>query len=108
MTRAVEQAGPATLASKGGRALDAEQIYARDAPGVAFIKSSGITTETPLGPSRGAATGSGFLLDAKGHVLTNAHVVDGAKQVTIRFGGEGTAMRARVVGKDDSNDLAVL
>jgi len=107
-TRVLEQAQPATLARKPGRALDAEQIYAKDAPGVAFVRSFGITSDTPFGRSQGSATGSGFLVDKSGDVLTNAHVVDGAKRVTVRFDGEGSGMTAQVIGKDDSNDLAVL
>jgi S1-C subfamily serine protease len=107
-TRVVEQSPPATLAKKPGRALDAEQIYAKDGPGVAFVRSFGITTDTAFGQSRATATGSGILVDKNGDVLTNAHVVNGAKRVTVRFGGETSALTAQVVGKDASNDLAVL
>ena len=54
------------------------------------------------------ATGSGFVLDRRGDILTNAHVVDGARKVTVRLGGSGSAVPAQVVGSDNSNDLAVL
>jgi S1-C subfamily serine protease len=109
-TRVVERNGsaPAQVASKRGDDLDARAIYAADGPGVAFIKSSGITTNTPFGRSEGTATGSGFVLDKQGNILTNAHVVDGAKQVTVRLGGDGSETPATVVGTDNSNDLAVL
>jgi putative serine protease PepD len=109
-TRVVERtaSSPAPLASKRGGALDARSIYAADGPGVAFIKSSGITTDTPFGRSQGVATGSGFVLDKRGNILTNAHVVDGARQVTVRLGGNGSETPATVVGTDNSNDLAVL
>jgi putative serine protease PepD len=107
-TRVVEQSPPAALAKKPGRALDAEQIYAKDGPGVAFVRSFGITTDTAFGQGRATATGSGILVDKDGDVLTNAHVVNGAKRVTVRFGGETSALTAQVVGKDASNDLAVL
>ena len=109
-TRVVERSvkSPAPVASKRGAALDARSIYAADGPGVAFIKSSGVTTNTPFGRSQGVATGSGFVLDKRGDILTNAHVVDGARQVTVRLGGNGSETPATVVGTDNSNDLAVV
>ena len=108
-TRVVERTvSAAPAAARPGRALDAQQIYAKDAPGVAFIKSFGITSNTPFGRTQGVAEGSGFMLDRRGDVLTNAHVVDGAKRVTVQFDGEGSGVPARVVGTDNSNDLAVL
>jgi putative serine protease PepD len=109
-TRVVERTAnsPAPVASASHGGLNARAIYAADSPGVAFIKSSGITTNTPFGRSEGVATGSGFVLDRRGDILTNAHVVDGARQVTVRFGGNGSETPATVIGTDNSNDLAVL
>ena len=116
-TRVVERSAPAIASSSGsgsgsgagsGQNLDAQTIYARDAPGVAFVQSYGVTSTTPFGQSQGVAEGSGFAIDRKGDILTNAHVVDGASHVTVLFGGGGSAVPARVLGKDDSNDLAVL
>jgi serine protease Do len=51
--------------------------------------------------------GSGFIWDAEGHIVTNAHVVEGADQVQIRF-VDGTVTIAEVVGTDNHSDLAVL
>jgi S1-C subfamily serine protease len=107
-TRVVEQPPPSAPAAKPPRALDADTIYAREAPGVAFIRSSGITSDTPLGQTKGVAEGSGIAVDTNGDILTNAHVVDGARRVAVRFAGESSTVPARVLGKDDSNDLAVL
>jgi S1-C subfamily serine protease len=103
-TRVVQEEVP----SGTGRALDARLIYQKDSPGVAYIQSFGITTNTPFGKEQGTATGSGFVLDRSGDILTNAHVVDGAKRVTVRFGGTGSETPATVKGVDNSNDLAVL
>jgi S1-C subfamily serine protease len=83
-TRVVQRA-PQLGTSKAG-SIDATAIYQRDAPGVVHVQSSGITTNTPLGPQRETATGSGFVLDRRGDILTNAHVVDGARKVTARIG----------------------
>src|SRR5262245_39356744 len=111
-TRVVERQVVTPAASGGGDheagTLDASQIYAKDAPGVAFVESSGIVTNTPFGQESGTATGSGFLVDRNGDILTNNHVVAGAHKVTVRFGGSGSEIPAKVVGTDESNDLAVL
>jgi S1-C subfamily serine protease len=56
---------------------------------------------------QGQAQGSGFVLDAKGHVVTNQHVVDGATDVSVRF-WDGSTYSAEIVGTDASTDLAVL
>ena len=98
---------PEIVSSKGD-GLDATAIYRQDAPGVAYVQSSGITTRTPFGSSQETATGSGFVPDGRGDILTNAHVVDGSKRVTVRFGDSGSEAPARVVGTDNSKDLAVL
>jgi S1-C subfamily serine protease len=54
-----------------------------------------------------AGTGSGFIVDDIGHVITNAHVVDGAEELTVSL-FDGTEIPAKVVGKDDIIDVAVL
>lgn len=51
--------------------------------------------------------GSGVVLDAGGHILTNAHVVSGANQIEVLF-SDGRRLDARVVGRDEISDLAVL
>jgi len=54
-----------------------------------------------------SALGSGIIVDAQGHVVTNAHVIDGANVVKIRLDGD-REYRAKVVGKDTKLDVAVL
>jgi serine protease Do len=53
------------------------------------------------------AQGSGFLISADGLVLTNAHVVDGAKEVTVKL-SDHREFKAKVLGSDRSSDIAVL
>jgi len=53
------------------------------------------------------ALGSGFLIDAQGHVVTNAHVIDDANVVKVKL-ADDREYRAKVVGKDDRLDVAVL
>ena len=53
------------------------------------------------------ALGSGFLVDAQGHIVTNNHVVDGASKVVVTL-DDGRELDAKVVGRDPRTDLAVL
>ncbi len=98
-------------ADEGSDGLTVSDIYDRASPGVVFVQAEGAASESPFGPpgggGGGAATGSGFVLDKEGNVLTNAHVVDRADQVSVRF-GENDVVDAEVVGADLSSDLAVL
>ena len=56
----------------------------------------------------GVATGSGFVVDADGTIVTNAHVVGDSKDVTVRFDVDDDPMKAEVRGTDPSTDIAVL
>jgi serine protease Do len=56
-------------------------------------------------PSRG--TGSGFIIDPDGHILTNNHVVEGADRLTVKL-ADGQTLRARVVGTDAETDIALI
>ena len=56
---------------------------------------------------QGEATGSGFVIDKAGTILTNAHVVNGATKVTVQFQNK-QSVDAKVLGKDESTDLALL
>jgi serine protease Do len=56
---------------------------------------------------RQSSLGSGFIIDAEGHVVTNAHVVDGADEVHVKLADE-REFDAKVVGRDARLDLAVL
>ncbi|NIV37069.1 MAG: trypsin-like serine protease [Anaerolineae bacterium] len=55
----------------------------------------------------GGGTGSGFVLDTDGHILTNNHVVEGAEQILVRF-ADDTIVEAELVGADVDSDLAVI
>jgi S1-C subfamily serine protease len=82
----------------GAGAKSVQRIVRETAPAVVKITS---------GPESGPSVGSGFLVDRRGRVLTNAHVIDEEGDVTVVF-DDGTESRATVVGRDESTDLAVL
>lgn len=82
------------------------EVYKAVAPGVVFITTgTGDRELFDSGERQGA--GSGCVLDTEGHILTNDHVVAGARQLTVSFGGDKT-YSARVVGRDPDTDLAVI
>ncbi len=80
-----------------------ENIYQRVNPGVVNIVLSGGTGNnlTELG------SGSGFVIDRDGHIVTNNHVVDGADEIDVTF-WDGSSAAAKVVGTDPYGDLAVI
>jgi putative serine protease PepD len=74
--------------------LSVQSIYQLASKGVVEIRT-------------GQGQGSGFVYDGNGHIVTNAHVVDGASSVSVRF-WNGKTYPATIVGTDASTDLAVL
>lgn len=97
----------ALLATQPASALFDEElvegIYERVSPAVVEVDTgNGIGVDlVPLGK------GSGFLIDADGHIVTNNHVVEGAGNVTVTF-SNGISAEASILGRDIANDLALL
>jgi putative serine protease PepD len=108
---------PATTTGTGDSSsstgLNASALYAGTAAGVVDITSRGVTSpasDTPFGApqqSESTATGTGFVVDGEGHIVTAAHVVDGASSISVKF-QDGTTRTAKLLGKDDATDVAVL
>jgi len=103
---------PAMAASLAAGALTAREIYRRRAPGVVFIRAQTLrTSPSPFdlytGTQQSEATGSGFVIDEEGLILTNAHVVEAATEIQVTFSDNHT-VSATPVGKDPDTDLALL
>jgi putative serine protease PepD len=99
---------PEPAASSDTGTSIAGRIYKTAAPGVVQVTSNVVSQDPVFGqPQQGQSLGSGFVIDKAGHILTNFHVVDGAKEVFVNFSGNDK-YKARVVGTDPSTDLAVL
>ena len=82
------------------------EVYKVTSPGVVFITTTTIGRDFfDYGERQGS--GSGSVIDAEGHILTNDHVVSGAQRLTVNFGGDKT-YPATVVGQDPDTDLAVI
>lgn len=89
------------------------QIYERLGDGVGFITATGTEDGSgglnPFGGGgSGTATGSGFLIDEEGHMVTNDHVVSGAESVSVTLGDSDASYDAEIIGTDPSTDLALL
>jgi putative serine protease PepD len=90
--------GPAVSISPGkGRLPEGNvgRVYAAAGPGVVSVQA-------------GSASGTGFVVDRDGTVITNAHVVQGRDRASVQFGDRGPEVRATVLGSDLSSDVAVL
>jgi S1-C subfamily serine protease len=114
--RIVTPASSAPASFAGGKALSINEIYRRWAPGVVQITSTAVVRvpQDPLFPNPFApqqeqqqSLGSGFVIDKAGHIVTNYHVIAGAKSVQVSF-SNGDSVKARIVGSDPSTDIAVL
>jgi putative serine protease PepD len=84
--------------------LSTARIYAQASKSVVEIAAR---SGSGFGSSQGTAQGSGFVVDEKGHIVTNQHVVAGASSISVSF-WNGAELDATVVGTDPSTDLAVL
>jgi putative serine protease PepD len=101
-------AAPSTIAAPTGSAGTASPNSATSSIQgiVAKVQPAVVTIRTGSGGRGG--TGTGVVLTPEGEVLTNAHVVDGSSNVRVLLAGESQTRQARVLGADDSEDLALL
>lgn len=85
----------------GGVTLDGTELtklYNKTKQSVVLIS---VTTAT------GRGTGSGFIYDTEGHIITNNHVIEGAKTINVTF-LDGTILKASLIGRDPYSDMAVI
>jgi S1-C subfamily serine protease len=90
------------------KATAVADIYSRVSDGVVFVQANSGRGQLPFPGGGRAASGSGFVVDDQGHIVTNDHVVQGASQYRVRFGPDGKPIVANLLGTDPSADLAVL
>jgi putative serine protease PepD len=110
-------ATPASTASTATTTTAAD-VYRRASKSVVEITartsgsgSSGSGSDgNPFSPQQdnsSEATGTGFVVDSSGLIVTNEHVIDGATSITVTL-SDGSELKATLVGKDSSSDLALL
>jgi S1-C subfamily serine protease len=100
------------VASLASEAMAPGEVYKKDAPGVVVITDTQTqvvppTFFTPSQKERVGALGSGFVIDTRGDIVTNDHVVAGATGIRVGF-SEGGSYPAKIVGTDPSTDIAVV
>jgi S1-C subfamily serine protease len=83
------------------------RVFETAGPGVVNITSRSISYDFFLRAMPQEGSGSGFVYDDRGHIVTNFHVIEGASELHVTFFDE-TRVPAEVVGFDPSNDLAVI
>lgn len=105
-------ATPTALSEAVMEPIDIEEslitnLYERVGPSVVHVTAEVVTMSFFFGPTPSEGTGSGFVLDQEGHIITNYHVVENAERIEVTFSDE-TQVPATVIGVDPFNDLAVL
>jgi putative serine protease PepD len=84
-------------------------VYERTRRGVVEVQAAAPRIPIPGGGGpRGRSTGSGFVINDSGDIVTNEHVVDRARTVRVRFAGQDEPVSGRVLGTDPSTDLALV
>ncbi len=101
----------ATLPLRAGAQIELErrvsEVYRTASPAVVNITAQIQSYDWFRGQVTQEGSGSGFVYDSRGRIVTNYHVVEGADQLQVTF-ADGEVRDARLVGADPTNDLAVL
>lgn len=105
------QGGPAQSGIKTAGLTNDEalrvKIYSQVAPSVANINTRAVEYDFFRNPVSVEGAGSGFVIDARGYVITNFHVVQGAQTIEVTL-GDRTHYPAKFVGADERNDVALV
>ncbi len=101
-----------TEASGGNEGLDSEEqnnilVYRKNIPSVVNVTSRAMAFDFFYGMVPQEGQGSGFVIDRDGHILTNYHVIENARQVEVTMHNR-KKYKATVVGTDPAHDLAVI
>ena len=83
------------------------ELFERVSPSVVQVVGRAGSLEASEGENGGGSSGTGFIWDGAGHIVTNDHVVQGAGSLAVRL-ASGQVLRAQVVGATPNYDLAVL
>lgn len=95
-----------TVIPTDGSAMTPSELYASCVDSVVAITGT-VTSNSIYGTTTGTSSGSGFILTEDGYIVTNCHVVEDATTLTVTT-HDGTEYEAKLMGKDSTNDVAVL
>ena len=90
-----------------GEALTASEAFEKVAPAVVIVSVSGVVDYSGIIPKEKEGIGSGFIINEEGYILTNYHVIEGAKEVVVTL-SDGRDVKAKVVNYDENQDVAML
>lgn len=88
-------------------ALSAADIYKKVAPAVVMVSTKSVQSVNGWFQQETEGMGSGFIINNDGYILTNYHVIDGAKEVTVTL-SDGREVKASVVNYDSDQDVAMI
>ncbi|GAA0087120.1 S1C family serine protease [Clostridium sp. MB05] len=97
---------PQTFNTQEG-ALTASEAFEKVAPAVVIVSANGVTDYSGIIPQQVDGIGSGFIINEEGYILTNYHVIKGAKEVVVTL-SDGRDVKAKVINYDENQDIAML
>ncbi|HUL16074.1 MAG TPA: trypsin-like peptidase domain-containing protein [Terriglobales bacterium] len=104
-------ASPASLAARDAALTDEEainvRVYRQASPAVANILTKATEYDFFMDPVPVEGAGSGFVIDPRGYILTNNHVVEGAQTIEVVL-GDRSRYQAKFIGADPRNDVALI
>jgi serine protease Do len=98
---------PQSFTSSDSTAMSATDAFNKVAPAVVIVSTKGQQSTSPFSSGEVEGMGSGFIINEDGYILTNYHVIAGAKEITVTL-SDNTEVSASVVNYDDKKDIAML
>ncbi len=93
--------------SSNSEALTASEAFEKVSPAVVIVSVSGVIDYSGIIPKETEGIGSGFIINEEGYILTNYHVIKGAKEVVVTLSDERD-VKAKVINYDENQDVAML
>ncbi|MDO5039522.1 S1C family serine protease [Clostridium sp.] len=87
--------------------LTTEQAFNKVAPAVVIVSTKGLSRQNGIIPQQVEGIGTGFIINDKGDILTNYHVIKGAQEVTVTL-STGEEIKAKVINYDENQDIAMI
>ena len=97
---------PQSFTQSESDAMSAADAFNKVSPAVVIISTTG-TTSNGIMSSQYEGMGSGFIINEDGYILTNYHVIEGAKDITVTL-SDGNEVSATVVNYDQEKDIAMI
>ena len=102
--KAGKRRAPVAEEEEEGGSVDPNEFFRRYFGGNSPFGGGSPRQQAP----RGEATGSGFIVDKNGYIITNNHVIDKAETIKVKMNGDKSEYKAKVIGVDWESDLAIL